>query len=63
MLHDFFRLSAIFVVDEYSNYMKNYGNSVERLNRHPSPRFIKTHVPPSLLPVQLDKVKPKVCNS
>ncbi|KAF2883128.1 hypothetical protein ILUMI_23045 [Ignelater luminosus] len=53
-------LSAIFVTEEYSEYMKNYGNSVERARNHPSPRFIKSHLPLTLLPSELNEVKPKI---
>lgn len=36
------------------------GNSVQQVSNLPSPRFIKSHLPLQLLPVQLGTVNPKV---
>lgn len=45
-------------------YQKTLGhlveNSVEYVNNLPSPRCVKSHLPLSLLPAQLDKIKPKI---
>lgn len=37
-----------------------FPNSLDELNRAPSPRIIKSHLPPHLLPVQLWTVRPKI---
>ncbi|XP_044271320.1 luciferin sulfotransferase [Tribolium madens] len=36
------------------------GNSVDLVDNLPSPRYIKSHLPLSLLPTELDKIKPKI---
>lgn len=35
-------------------------NSIDFVKNLPSPRYIKSHIPLELLPVELDKVKPKI---
>ena len=37
-----------------------FGNSVEKVETMPSPRFIKTHLTWDLLPAEIETVKPKV---
>lgn len=36
------------------------GDTIDRVGAAPSPRFIKTHLPPALLPAQLWTVRPKI---
>lgn len=53
-------LTAIFSEDHNEWLQKTWGNSVERVNQLPSPRFIKSHIPWQLLPRALCSVKPKI---
>lgn len=44
-------------VDQFADL---FTSSVDYVNKLPSPRFIKSHLPFQLLPTEIDKVKPKV---
>lgn len=44
----------------YPEWMKELGDSVEMIDKMPSPRFIKTHLPLELLPQQIETIQPKV---
>lgn len=37
-----------------------FGNTMEKLDKESSPRIIKSHLPPNLLPVELWTVRPKI---
>lgn len=54
------RLSAVLINEEYDTFLSNYGNALDHVNKCPSPRFIKSHLPLGLLPRQLQTVNPKV---
>lgn len=49
--------SNAYTKDERNEYLED---SVEKASQLPSPRFIKTHLPAELLPIQLWTVKPKI---
>ncbi|XP_014239915.1 sulfotransferase family cytosolic 1B member 1-like [Cimex lectularius] len=46
--------------NDKGSWKEAIGNSVEQVENTKSPRFIKTHLPRSLLPKQLFTVKPKI---
>ncbi|KAL0276597.1 UNVERIFIED_CONTAM: hypothetical protein PYX00_004140 [Menopon gallinae] len=45
---------------DHGDWMKELGNSVDLVEKMPSPRFVKTHLPWELLPKQIEVVQPKV---
>ncbi|CAH1390172.1 unnamed protein product [Nezara viridula] len=50
-----------FVFLEFSTLSENYPqNTIEKIEKMKSPRFIKSHLPLSLLPKQISVVKPKI---
>ncbi|XP_048505631.1 luciferin sulfotransferase-like [Athalia rosae] len=53
-------LSALLVSGEYVDWFSKLGNSVENVERTPSPRYVKSHLPWDLLPSQLKIKKPKI---
>jgi len=46
--------------DTHWSCSKSLGNSVTHVEKLPSPRYTKTHLPEPLLPISLDQVKPKI---
>lgn len=55
-----FRSSALMVNGSFVEWFAKLGESVETVEKLPSPRYIKTHLPLDLLPKQLLEKKPKV---
>lgn len=47
----------------FTDSFAKLGNSVEIVERMPSPRYVKSHLPWDLLPLQLKSKKPKVKGS
>lgn len=53
-------------VDEKAQFLDEhvlFADTIEFTEEQPSPRFIKSHLPVSLLPKQIWTKKPKVCMS
>jgi len=55
----FSRLTALFN-DDSTGVSNLIGETVDIVERMPSPRFIRSYLPKELLPTQLESVKPKV---
>ncbi|XP_015516478.1 luciferin sulfotransferase-like [Neodiprion lecontei] len=52
--------SALLVTGEYVDWFSQMGNSVENVEKTPSPRYVKSHLPWDLLPLQIKTKKPKI---
>ncbi|XP_011496975.1 PREDICTED: sulfotransferase family cytosolic 1B member 1-like [Ceratosolen solmsi marchali] len=52
--------SALMVNGSFVEWFSKLGESVETVEKLPSPRYIKTHLPLDLLPKQLFEKKPKI---
>lgn len=48
------------VTGDYVSMFSQLGNSVENVEKTSSPRYVKTHLPWDLLPLQWHEKKPKV---
>nr|CAI5870017.1 unnamed protein product [Callosobruchus analis] len=52
--------SSVVLYEFTSLFGDNFTNSVDYVESMPSPRSIKTHLPFQLLPIEIDRVKPKI---
>ncbi|GLH08697.1 Sulfotransferase [Gryllus bimaculatus] len=52
-------LTAVLAHD-HGEWMEDLGNSVNLVENMPAPRYIKTHLPWELLPIELKEKKPKI---